>query len=161
MDFLCDNENLYKRLMDYKNRSEREAVWDKFCENNLDKDACQRWFQSQCTLYRKVTHKNQVQGEPQLTEQLKLTRDNFDFLRDNIVNSGLQGGQLLKPVQLWAQHPDGGDMEPFQDTSHPESTCDPADMLRLDTHMPTPRSCGVSVTSSLADSDLQSALVES
>ena len=52
-------------------------------------------------------------------------------------------------------------MEPFQDTSHPESTCDPADMSHLDTHTPTPRSCGYSVTSSLADSDLQLALVES
>ena len=52
-------------------------------------------------------------------------------------------------------------MEQFQDTSHPESTCDPADLSNLDTHTPTPRSRGVSVTSSLADSDLQSALVES
>ena len=48
MDFLRDNEILCnKHLMDYKDRSKREAVWDKFCENNLDKDACQRWFQSQ------------------------------------------------------------------------------------------------------------------
>ena len=48
MDFLHDNEILYnKRLMDYKERSKREAVWDKFCEeNNLDKDGCQRWFHS-------------------------------------------------------------------------------------------------------------------
>ena len=48
VDFLRDNEILYsKRLMDYKDRSKREAVWDKFCEeNNLDRDACQRWFQS-------------------------------------------------------------------------------------------------------------------
>ena len=43
MDFLHDNEILYnKRLKDYKDRSKREAVWDKFCEvNNLEKDACQ------------------------------------------------------------------------------------------------------------------------
>ena len=48
MDFLHDNEILYnKRLMDYKDRSKRETVWDKFCENYMDKDACQRWFQSQ------------------------------------------------------------------------------------------------------------------
>ena len=52
-------------------------------------------------------------------------------------------------------------MEPFQDTSRPESTDDPADMSNLDTYTPTLRSCGVSVTSSLADSDLQSALAES
>ena len=44
VDFLRDNEILYnKHLMDYKDRSKREAVWDKFCEeNNLDKYACQR-----------------------------------------------------------------------------------------------------------------------
>ena len=43
--------------MDYKDRSNREAVWDKFCdENNMDKDAYQRWFQSQHTLFEKVTH---------------------------------------------------------------------------------------------------------
>ena len=36
--------------MDYKDRSKREAVWDKFCgENNLDKDAYQRWFQRHST----------------------------------------------------------------------------------------------------------------
>ena len=55
MDFLLDNEILYnKRLMDYKDRSKREAVWAKFCENNLDKDACQKCFQSQGTLFGKV-----------------------------------------------------------------------------------------------------------
>ena len=47
-------------------------------------------------------------------------------------------------------------MEPFQDTSHPESTYDPADLSNLDTNTPTPRSLDISVTSSLADSDLQS-----
>ena len=45
VDFLCDNEILYKHLKDHKDRSKREAVWDKFCEeNNLEKDACQKWF---------------------------------------------------------------------------------------------------------------------
>ena len=38
-------------------------------------------------------------------------------------------------------------MEPFQDTSHPKSTYDPADMSHLDKHTPTPRSRGVSVIS--------------
>ena len=77
VDFLCANENLYnKRLMDYK----REALWDKFCENNLNKDACQKWFQSQHTLFGKVTHIKSGQGERQLTERQKWTRDNFDFL---------------------------------------------------------------------------------
>ena len=53
------------------------------------------------------------------------------------------------------------DMESYQDPSRPESTCDPAEMSHLDTHTPTPRLRDISVTSSLADSDLQSALVES
>ena len=41
VDFLRDNEILYnKHLKNYKDRSKREAVWDKFCyEYNLDKDA--------------------------------------------------------------------------------------------------------------------------
>ena len=51
-------------------------------------------------------------------------------------------------------------MEWFQDTSRPESTNDPADMSHLDTHTPTTRSRAVSVTSSLPDSDLQSAVAE-
>ena len=42
VDFLRDRlrEILYNKcLMDYKDRSKREAVWDKFCEeNNLNKD---------------------------------------------------------------------------------------------------------------------------
>ena len=39
MDFLHDNEILYNKcIIDYKERSKREAVWAKFCEeNNLDK----------------------------------------------------------------------------------------------------------------------------
>ena len=49
--------------------------------------------------------------------------------------------------------------EPFQDTSRPESTCDPSDISHLETHTPTPRSRAVSVTSSLADSYLQAAFV--
>ena len=61
-------------------------MWDKFCEeNNLDKDACQRWFQSQRTLFGKVNHMKTGQGEPLLTERQKWTRDNFDFLRYHIV----------------------------------------------------------------------------
>ena len=62
VDFLHDNEILYtKRLMDYKDRSKREAVWDKFCENNLDKDASQRWFQSTVHTLRKG-HSHEVRG---------------------------------------------------------------------------------------------------
>ena len=82
-DFLRDNEILCnKRLMDYKDRSKMEAVWAKFCEeNNLDKDACQKWFQNQRTLFGKVTNIKSGQGEPVLTERQKWTRDNFDFLR--------------------------------------------------------------------------------
>ena len=87
MHFLHDNEILYnKRLKNYKDRSKREAVWDKFCdEHNLDKDACQKWFQSQRTPFGKVTHMKSVLGGPQLTERQKWTRDNFHFLRGYIV----------------------------------------------------------------------------
>ena len=44
VDFSHDDEILCNRhLMDYKDRSKREAVWDKFCEeNNMDKDVCQK-----------------------------------------------------------------------------------------------------------------------
>ena len=87
VDFLRDKEFLYKKhLKDYKDRSKREAVWGQFCEeNNLDKDACQIWFQSKRTLFGKVTHMKSVLGEPQLTERQKWTRDSFDFLRDHIL----------------------------------------------------------------------------
>ena len=61
-------------------------MWDKFCEeNNLDKDACQKWFQSQHTLLGKVTHMKSGQGEPQLIERQKWTRGIFAFLRDHTV----------------------------------------------------------------------------
>ena len=64
VDFLSDNEILYNKcLMDYKDRSKRETVWAKFCEeNNLDKDTCQKWFQSQRTHFAKVTHMKSSQG---------------------------------------------------------------------------------------------------
>ena len=51
-------------------------------------------------------------------------------------------------------------MEPFQETSGPESTCDPSDISHLNAHTSTTKLCAVSVTSNLADSDLQSALVK-
>ena len=60
-----------------------------------------------------------------------------------------------------SSRPETVHIEPFQDTSCPESTCNPADMSHLDTHTPTTRLCAVSVTSSLVYSKLQSALTES
>ena len=148
-----------------------EGVWDKFCEENyMDKDACQRWFQSQRTLFRKVTHIKSGQGEPQLTERQKWTSNNFDFRRDHIVchltaksefrapkGSASQASVAAGSASRW----ETVHMEPFQDTSRPESTDDPPDLSNLDTHTPTPRSRGVNVTSSLAESNLKSALAES
>ena len=115
VDFLRDNEILYnKRLMDYKDRSNIEAVWDKFCENNLHKDACQRWFQSQHILFEKVTDMKPGQVEALLTDRQKWTRDNSYSsgttscaILQQKVNSGLPRGLLLKPVQQRAHHPDG------------------------------------------------------
>ena len=155
VDFLRDNEILYnKRLMDYKDKSKREAVWDKFCENNLDKDACQRWFQSQRTLFGKVTHMKSGQGEPLLTERQKWTRYNFDFLRRHLTaksefrapkGSTSQASAAAGSSSRWKTvH-----TEPFQNTSRTESTCDPSDISLLDTHKPTTRSSAVSVMSSL------------
>ena len=134
--------------MDYKDRSKREAVWDKLCEeNNLDKDACQKWFQSQHTLFGKVTHMKSGQGEPQLTERQKWTRDNFDFLKDHIVchltaksefrapmESASQASAAAAPSYRW----ETVHTEPFQDTSRPESTCDHSDISYLDTYTPLP-----------------------
>ena len=145
-------------------------MWDKFCENNLDKDACQRWFQSQHTLFGKVTHMKSDQGEPQLTERQKWTRDNFDFLRDHIMRHLTAKSEFRAPKGSASQASAAAGssskwetmhMELFQDTSRPGSTCDPSDISYLDTHTPTTRSRAISVTSSLADSDLQSALAES
>ena len=53
-------------------------------------------------------------------------------------------------------------VEPFQDTSHPESTDDPANLSHKATNTPTSRSHGISVTSSYAESNqLHSAVAES
>ena len=157
VDFLRDNEILLnKHLKDYKDRSKREAVWDKFCdENNLEKDACQKWFQSQHTLFGKVTHMKSVLGGPQLTERQKWTRNNFYFLMDHIVCHVKGKSEFRAPKGSASQasatagsasRRETVHMELFQDTSRPESTYDPADMSHLDTHMPTPRSRGVSMT---------------
>ena len=139
-------------------------------ERNLDKDACQKWFQSQRTLFGKVTHMKSVLEGLQLTERQKWTRDNFHFLRGHIVRH-LKGKSEFgeskgSASQVSAEAGSGSrtetvHMEPFQDTSRPESTYDPADKSHLDIHTPTPRSRGVSVTLSFADSNFQSALVES
>ena len=149
LDFLLDNEILYnKRLMDYKDRSKREAVWDKFCEeNNLNKDACQKWFQSQCILFGKVTHMKSSQGEPLLAERQKWTRDNFDFLRDHSVHHLTAKSEFRAPKGSASQASaaEGSSSrretvhsEPFQDTSRPESTCDPSDI----SHIPDSKTTG-------------------
>ena len=135
----------------------------------MDKDASQSWFKIQRTLFGKVTHMKSGQGKPQLTEGQKWTRDNFDFLRDHIVRhlAAKSEFRALKGFASQASAEAGSSSrrdtvhrEPFQDTSRPESTCDPSDISHLDTHMPTTRLRAVSVTPSLADSDLQSALAK-
>ena len=156
MDFLRDNEILYnKRLMDCKDKFKMETVWEKFCEaNNLDKDACQKWFQSQRTLFGKVTHVKSGQEEPQLTERQKWTRDNFHFLRDHIMCHLTAKGEFRAPKGSASQasaatgsssRRETVQMESFQATSRPESTFDPSDISHLDTHTPTTQSHAVSV----------------
>ena len=96
--------------------------------------------------------------------------DNFHFLRDHIVRhlKGKSEFSASKGSASQASAAAGSasrreivHMEPFQDTSRLESTYDPADMSHLDTRTPTPRSLGVSVTLSFADSDFQSAVMKS
>ena len=105
MDFLHDNEILdNNRLMDYKDRLKQEAVWEKFYEEkNLNKDACQKWFQSQRALFGKVTYMKSSQGKPVLTERQKWTRDNFDFLRDHIVRHLTAKSEFRVPKGIASQ----------------------------------------------------------
>ena len=81
VDFLHNNEVFYnKRLMDYKGRSKRVAVWVKFCtENNMDKGACQRWFQSQHTLFGKVTHIEVGPGGTTADREAEMEQRQFSF----------------------------------------------------------------------------------
>ena len=104
------------------------------------------------------------QGKPHLTERQKWTRDNFDFLRDHIVRYLTAKSEFRAPKGSASQASAAAHsssrwetvhMEPFQDTSRPESTCDTSEFSHLDTHTPITRSRAVSVTSNLADSDLQ------
>ena len=104
-----------------------------------------------------------------MTERQKWTRDNFDFLRDHIVRHLTAKSEFRAPKGSASQASAAAGSssrwetvhsEPFQDTSRPESTCDPADISHLETQTPTTRSRAVSVTSSWADSDLQAALAK-
>ena len=109
------------------------------------------------------------QGEPVLTERQKWARDNFD-LRDYIVCHLTAKSEFRAPKGSASQASAAAGSssrretvhsELFQDISRPESTCDPEDISHLETHTSTTCLCAVSVTSSLADSDLQAALAES
>ena len=127
--------------MDYKDKSKKEAVWDKFCEeNNLDKDACQRWFQSQRTLFGKVTHMKSGQGEPLMTERQKWTRDNSDFLRDHIVHHLTAKSEFRAPKGSASQASAAAasssrwetvHTQPFQDTVVKKFVDDKPDNIRL------------------------------
>ena len=64
--------------MEYKDRFKREAVWDKFCEeNNLNIDACQKWFQSQCTLFGKVTNMKSSEGGTTADREAEMDQRQF------------------------------------------------------------------------------------
>ena len=149
--------------MDYKDRSEREDVWDKFSiENNMDKDVCQRWFQSQSTLFEKVTHMKSNQGKTTADREAEMDQRQFSLPEGphrapSYSKKWIQGSQGVcfpshcssgLSIQTETVH-----MELFQDTSRPKSTDDPADLSNLDTHTPTPRLHGFSVTSNHAESD--------
>ena len=117
------------------------------------------------------SHTHEVRpGGTSADREAEMDQRQFDFLRDHIVchltaksefrapkGSASQASAAAGSSSRW----ETVHMEPFQDTSRPESTCDPSDISHLDTHTPTTRSHAVSVTSSLADSDLQTALAES
>ena len=98
------------------------------------------------------------QEEPVLTERQKWTRDNFEFLRDRHLTAKSEfrapkgSASQASAAARSSSRRETVHSESFQDTSCPEST---SDILHLETHMPTTRSCVVSVTSSLADSNLQ------
>ena len=103
--FLKDNELLYnKRLIYYKDANKREAVWDKFCpENNMEKAACNRWSQSQKTMYGMITHINSGQGAPHHTDRQNWLKKNFGFLHTYIIH---QRVNLSQPVKQQCQgHP--------------------------------------------------------
>ena len=76
--------------------------------------------------------------------------ENFDLLRDHIMHhlTAKSEFRVSKGAASQATAAVGSAlrwetvyMKPFQDTSRPESTDDPADLSNLD----TPRSCGASV----------------
>ena len=125
-------------------------------------------IQSQCTLFGKVTHMKSGQGEPQLTERQKWSRNNFEFLRDHIVHHFTAKSKFRAPKGFASQASAAAgsssrwetvQTEPFRDTSCQSQLV----ALRhlAPTHTPTTRQLAVSVMSSLADSDLQAALAES
>ena len=122
VDFLRDNEILYnKRLMDYMDGSKREAVWDKFCnENNLNKDAGQMWFQREGTLFGKVTHMKFGHGEPVLTERQKWTKDNFDFLSDHIMRHLTAKSEFRAPKGSASQASAAAGSSSIRQTVHSE-----------------------------------------
>ena len=82
---------------------------------------------------------------PLMTQQTCPTRIHRLLLLDQ----GFQGVCLQVSASRW----ETVHMGPFQDTSCPESTDDPADLSNQDTQTAPPRSCGISVTSSYAESD--------
>ena len=87
MDYLKENELIHsKRLMDYKDLNKHKVLWDKFCtENDMEKIACKRWFQSQMTIYRKLTHMESGQGALHLIDRQKWLKTNFGVLNTHIV----------------------------------------------------------------------------
>ena len=142
VDFLRDNENLYnKHLKAY--RFVRRTIGKRCLPKVVPEPAHTLW----------KGHSHEV-GPGVTTADRVAKMDQRHIVRH-------KGKSDPKASKGSASTTETVHMEPFQDNSRPESTNDPADMSHLETHMPTPRSRGGSVISNLADSDFQSALVES
>ena len=118
VEFLKDNELLHnKKLMDSKDPNKWEALLDKFCtENNMDKAACKEWFQSQRTMYGKITHMKPGHGVPIYTCRHTWLKKNLGFLHTRIVGIIWQRVPSRQPVkqQCHLRHP----MMDHQQKSH-------------------------------------------
>ena len=111
MEFVKQNEELYKTQTNFKDKQRKEGLWERLAASKKLSVNTVKWFFAQCTRYGKFTHMNSGQAVVKNTERQTWLQDSFNFLRSHIRRKGVSKSSTfikssLRPLWDTASVPD-------------------------------------------------------